>query len=142
MLSAIAVALLSAAACDDIVGTAPSVDWSSSLTRVSTGQLNTAPPPTSVSVEGRVVRLEGLAVAPSYCEDVELQARTQGQVIELFIRIVEVRSSCPTAIREFEYTVEAAHPRGEYRVIARYLHVPGGGAWTNGITADTIVVVE
>lgn len=130
------------AACDDLVGTAPTVEWTSSLQRVSTGNVSVDPPPTSVSLNGRRIRLEGVAVAPSSCEDVRLKAQTSGQVIELYVRIVNLGGACRPIIREFAYTVEAVHPPGEYRVIARYEHVPGGGGWPNGVTADTIVVIE
>lgn len=143
-LAVLAAASLALGACADIVGTVPAVAWSSSLQQgsFSFDVESLTPPPTAVSVDGRRIRLEGVAVTPSHCEDVDLRARTQGQVIELHVRIVEARNGCALGIRTFAYTVEAEHPPGEYRVIARYLHVPDGGAWQSGVTADTSLVIE
>lgn len=143
-LTVFAAVMLAASACAELVGTEPSVEWTASLQPTSShfsGE-DLSPLPTSVSVDGSRITLEGIAITPSGCEEVDLRARTTGQVIELQVRIVEVRSSCSLAIRQFAYTVEGEHPRGEYRVIVRYEHVPGGGAWPNGVTADTIVVIE
>lgn len=129
------------AACDDLVGTAPSVAWTTSSVSEQHGIIELAP---TISLDGRHLRIEGFASGPTWCYSLDPRARTIGQVIELQVRAVEPpRAGCGLTVRDFTYVAEAEHPRGQYRLIARYQRVREG-RWVDVdfVIADTILVIE
>lgn len=135
--------LLSACASDAISPWEPMRWEQSSVTVVSSGRSavdsNSEKP--SVGVFGRRVELRGLIGTPDLCVELDVDATTFTQVMEVDIVVRRPpHSGCATVFGVFEYVAAATHRSGTYRLRVAHRY-PAAGDNPRRVVLDTIITI-